>query len=648
MIINASNAAGRGKLTIVRVVLAIVLFFAVNIFSNNSFRAIQVDLTEGGLFTLSDGTREVLKQVDEPITARLYFSPILGEQSPAHARYFERVRELLERYAILTDGSLRLQLFNPEPFSDDEDSAVAHGLSGVPINEVGDLGYFGLAATNSTDDKEVVPFFTPEREAFLEYDLTKLVLSLATPKKKTVGVLSSLPINGGFLPGAGNRPRWSVIEQINEFFSIQPIALDEPEIPDEVGVLMVVHPKRLKPETKYAIDQFVLRGGKALVFVDPAAEVDMPPTTYVPGKSEFEDILKAWGVKLREGMVASDLDAARRVNVRSGAQMAIADYVAWLSLRPGNFDRKDAAMADLKILNMGTAGILDPVKEAGTTMMPLIRTGMRSMPIDASKFGGQVDVIGMFRAFKPAGEQLTLAARISGKPKTAFPGGPPKVDEEKKKRGALKKKLKGEKEVSQHAHLAEAKEDIQVIVVADVDMLHDNLWVDARDMMGKRLLVPFANNADFIISAIENLLGGASLNELRGRTISNRPFHLVREIRQAAERRFRSKEEELKKELETVRGEINKMIRRENIQTGGELILKPEDRAKIGKARERMVAIRKELRGVQHELRKDIDRLDSWLKFFNIAAIPLVLTLGTLLFTLTRRLRRRGGVVETG
>jgi ABC-type uncharacterized transport system involved in gliding motility auxiliary subunit len=196
--------------------------------------------------------------------------------------------------------------------------------------------------------------------------------------------------------------------------------------------------------------------------------------------------------------------------------------------------------------------------------------------------------------------------------------------------------------------LAEAKEDIQVIVVADVDMLHDNLWVDARDMIGKRLLVPFANNADFIISAIENLLGGASLNELRGRTISNRPFHLVREIRQAAERRFRSKEEELKKELETVRGEINKMIRRENIQTGGELILKPEDRAKIGKARERMVAIRKELRGVQHELRKDIDRLDSWLKFFNIAAIPLVLALGTLLFTLTRRLRRRGGVVETG
>ena len=178
-------------------------------------------------------------------------------------------------------------------------------------------------------------------------------------------------------------------------------------------------------------------------------------------------------------------------------------------------------------------------------------------------------------------------------------------------------------------------------------MLHDRLWVNAQDLMGKRLLLPFANNADFVISAIENLLGGASLNELRGRTISNRPFHLVRKIRQAAEIRFRSKEQELQKELETVRGELDKLIRRED-STSGDLILRPEDRDRIGKARERMGAIRKELRGVQHELRKDIDKLDSWLKFFNIAAIPLLLSLGTVVFATLRRFRRRGGVVETG
>lgn len=634
---QSAPAHHRQKLIVAALVLGAVLFMAVNVFSNNAFRAMQVDLTDGSLYTLSDGTRKVLAKVDEPITARLYFSRILGEQSPAHARYYERVRELLEQYQNLTQGRFQLQLFNPEPFSDDEDSAVAYGLTGVPINETGDLGYFGLAASNSTDDSEVVAFFSPEREAFLEYDLTKLVNALSTPKKIVVGVLSTLPINGGFLPGAGNRPRWTVIDQINEFFEVQPVPPDAPVIDEDVDILMLVHPKGLKPKTKYAIDQFVLRGGKALVFVDPVAEVDGPGAAYgKPGTSELDDLLKAWGVSLRKDRVAGDLDTARRVNVRIGEQVAIADYVGWLSLKPGNFDRQDPAMGDLKVVNVGTAGILDAVKGATTKMAPLIRTGMRSMAIDAKEFARQPDVIGLFRNFKPGSEPLTLAARITGPVKSAFPDGPPK--DNAKDRAA--------KPADAAKHLVKSNQDIQVIVVADVDMLHDQLWVQAQDMLGKRLLVPFANNADFIIGALENLSGGASLGELRGRTISSRPFHLVREIRQAAERRFRAKEEELQKQLETVRGDLNKLIRRENIQAG-ELILKPADRQRIDKARIQMVAIRKELRGVQHELRKDIDRLDSWLKFFNIAAIPLLLALGTLVFALVRRLRRPSGVVET-
>jgi ABC-type uncharacterized transport system involved in gliding motility auxiliary subunit len=628
-----SSSGNRHKLAVVAVVLGAVLFLAVNIFSNATFRAKQLDLTEGHLYTLSDATREVLAKVDEPITARLYFSRFLGEQSPPHARYYERVRELLEQYSNLTEGRFHLQMFNPEPFSDDEDSAVSYGLTGIPLNDSGDLGYFGLAASNSTDDHETIPFFTPERESFLEYDLTKLVLALATPKKPVVGVLSTLPINGGFLPGAGQRPRWTVIEQINEFFEVQPIAPDVPVIGDDVSILMLVHPKNLPAKTQYAIDQFAMRGGKVLAFVDPASEVDKPPRgMQPPGRSDLADVLKTWGVELRKDKVAGDLDTARRVNIRAGAQVAVADYVGWLSLRPGNFDREDGAMADLQMINVGTAGILDTLKDATTKVTPLIHTGMRSMAIDASKFAGQPDVIGLFRSFKAGSEPLTLAARISGPVKSAFPDGPPEDPD-----GKLKPK-----------HLAQSKSDLQAIVVADVDMLHDQLWVDVQDLLGQRLLVPFANNGDFVISALENLAGGASLNELRGRTVSNRPFHLVREIRQAAERRFRDKEEELQKQLDGVRADLNKMIRRENIQAGGELILRPEDRAKIDEARTKMVALRKELRNVQHELRKDIDNLDSWLKFFNIAAIPLLLGLGTLIFVLARRLRRRGGVVETG
>ena len=643
------NASDRGKLAVLGLVLATVLFVSINITSNNFFRALQVDLTEGNLFTLSGETSKVLTEIDEPIIMRLYFSKVMGEQSPVHLTYFDRVRELLEQYVKLANGKLRLQVFNPEPFSDDEDSAVSFGLSGLPINQQGDLGYFGLAGTNSTDDNEVIPFLTPERETFLEYDLTKMVKALATPEKQTVGVMSTLLVNGGYIPNQGQRPRWSVIDQINEFFSIQPVPVDTKEIFEEVGTLMVIHPKRFPLSTLYAIDQFVMKGGRVMVFVDPNAEVDGPGGGMRPNEhSDFERIFKKWGVQLRKDKVAGDLGTARRVNVRQGDRLAVADYVAWLALRPGNFDRKNAVMGDLQVVNVASAGILDPIEGAKTTVTPLMRTGMRSMEIEATKVRLRPDVVGLFREFKPSGQPFTIAASITGKVKSAFPDGPPSPvkgsnDEETKKNQEAFEK-------AQKDHLTESLSDIHAIVVADVDMLHETLWAERQDMMGKPLLVPFANNADFVVNSLEHLMGGASLAELRGRSISNRPFHLVRDIRQDAERQYRQKEQELKKKLEHVRGKLNRLISREAQAEaqGGEVILKPEEREAIDNFRREMISIRKELRGVQFDLRKDIDNLDAWLKFINIAAIPLLLGLGTLVFAVGRRLRRRHGVVETG
>ena len=643
------NASDRGKLTIVGLVLAAVLFISVNIVSNNSLRALQLDLTEGSLFTLSDETARVLGDIDEPITMRLYFSKVMGEQSPTHLTYFERVRELLEQYVKLANGKLRLQVFNPEPFSDDEDSAVAFGLSGLPINQQGDLGYFGLTGTNSTDDKEIIPFLTPERETFLEYDMTKMVKALATPEKQTVGVMSTLLVNGGYIPNQGQRPRWSVIDQINEFFAIQPVPVDTKEIFEGVGTLMVIHPKRFPQSTLYAIDQFVMKGGRVMVFVDPNAEVDGPGGGMRPNEhSDFEKIFNTWGVQLRKDKVAGDLGTARRVNVRQGDRLAVADYVAWLALRPGNFDRQNAVMGDLQVVNVASAGILDSLEGARTTVTPLMRTGMRSMEIDATKVRLRPDVVGLFREFKPSGQPFTIAASISGKVKSAFPDGPPlpvkgSNDEETKKNQEAYEKAKKN-------HRSESQGEIHAIVVADVDMLHETLWAERQDMMGTPLLVPFANNADFVVNSLEHLTGGASLAELRGRSISNRPFHLVRKIRQDAERQYRKKEQKLQKKLEEVRGKINRLIRRE-VQTGaknGDVILKPEEKRAIESFRREMISIRKELRGVQYDLRKDIENLDGWLKFLNIAAIPLLLGLGTLVFALGRRLRRRHGVLETG
>ncbi|MCH8236943.1 MAG: Gldg family protein [Proteobacteria bacterium] len=621
----------RSRLAAGGLALAVVLLLAFNIFANATFQSLRLDLTEGKLFTLSQGTLNVLRAIDEPITVKLYYTKLLGERSPQHATYFERVRELLEQYADVSGGKLRLELLNPEPFTDAEDNAVAAGLQGAPLNNAGDLGYFGLAATNSTDERAVIPFFTPERETFLEYDLTKVVYTLANPERKVVGVMSRLPIEGGATrPPYSPSPRWAVMDQINEFFEIQSLPNELREIPQDIDILMLVHPKGLNDYTLYAIDQFVLGGGRALVFVDASADVE--PTTRQqlgrPRNSEFNRILKTWGLELTAGKFAGDLDAARRVNITVDGKMTVADYVAWLSLTPRNLDTADVVTGDIRLLNLVTAGILAKTDTPGTTVSPLVFTGPESMRISTEKILLQPDVVGMFRDFKPGGKPLMLAARVKGDVKTAFPDGPPKTDD---RTGDPAK------------HLGQSEKPVNLIVIADVDMLHDRYWVNVRNIGGQRLLIPFANNADFVVNALDNLGGSEALIGLRGRADSRRPFHKVQAIRREAERQFRTKEKALLVKLDDVSSNLQKLERRSG--TDRDLVLSAKDKASIDEFRNEMIVVRKELRGVQRALRKDIEQLDAWLKFLNIAAIPLLLAIGTIILTVVSRVRRKGRAV---
>jgi len=613
------NRIDRSRLALGGLALGAILFLAVNIFSNAMFKAVQLDLTERKLFTLSDATRKVLSNIDEPIKIRLFFSKNLGEQSPTHNTYFTRVRELLGQYVNISGGKIELELFDPAPFSDAEDLAVSFNLQGVPINSAGDLGYFGLAATNSTDDQETIAFLTPTRETFLEYDLTRMVHSLTNPERKTIGLLTSLPINGRPGPQMGGNGRWTVVDQISQLFAIAPIARDATEIPAGVDILMIVHPKGLKDEMLYAIDQFVLKGGRVMAFVDMNAETAARPGAGLKNDpvSEFDKTLASWGVRLVKDKVAGDLTTARRVNVRQGAKLAVTDYVAWLALKHDNFDAEDVTTADLQVVNMGTPGILEAVEGAGTRFTPLMQTSLQSMQIDRDKVMLRPQVVELFRSFKPDNKRLTLAARITGKARSAFP-----------------ERAKTDKD-----HVAEASSSINVIIVADTDMLSDGLWVDVKDMGGSRTLEPFAGNADFVINALDNLGGSEDLIGLRARTTTPRSFDLVQKIRQAAEIRYRAKEQELQDKLVDVRGKLNKLMRRE--ETTGELVMNSKEKQLVEEFRNEMTSIRKALRDVQHALRSDIDRLDSWLKFFNIAALPLILGLAILIAIVVRRFRRK-------
>ena len=629
----------RNRLALIGIALAAVLFLAFNVVVSLTLHSAQIDLTQRKLYTLSEGTKKVLTSLDEPITLRFYFTRALGENYPAHAAYAKRVRELLERYVQISGGKIHLEVHNPEPFSEMEDEAVALGLQGVPYDESGDLGYFGVSGSNSVDGHETIPYLSPEREPFLEYDLTKMVYSLSHLKKPVVGLVSRLPIEGGFAMGARPQPAWAIVNQMRDLFDLRSMPAEFSVVPKEMNVLFIVHPHNFTKDTLYAIDQFVLRGGKVIAFVDPLAETDTPGPGHQPGPSDLSPLLKSWGIKFVKNKIAADLKTARRVNVRDGqGQIALVDYVAWNSLTRDNLNTNDPVIADIRDINLASAGILEPLPGATTKFIPLMRTSKQSEELDVSKLEGQIDVIGLFRDFKPSGKNLVMAARITGPAKSAFPDGPPMDGT-----GDAAKKGHAERMKS---FIAQSTKPINVIVVADTDILQEGNWANLQNVGGQQLMVPYAGNGDFAINAVENLAGGDALLSLRSRGDSKRPFTMVDDIQRKAERQFRTQQERLVKELAVTQKKLETLTDRENVK--GDVILSPDEKQTISEFRTKMVHTRRQLRDVQHALRKDIDDLDAWLKFLNIAAIPILLGLAALVIAVVKRMRRAKRPAVTG
>jgi gliding motility-associatede transport system auxiliary component len=675
--------------------LALVLLLSVNVIASNALRNSRVDLTQQNLFTISPGTRSVLRGIDEPISVRLYYSKRLGEASSAYARYFERVRALLEQYRDISGGKVQLAIYDPEPFSDAEDRAVAAGLRGVRLNQEGEVGYFGLTGTNATDNDVSIPFFTTDREPFLEYDITKLIYGLANPKKRVVGLISGIPIDGGMNPmammggGPQQLPPQVIMEQIRDFFEVRTLNQDLKEIPADIDVLMIAQPDRLTADAAYAIDQFVLGGGKVLAFVDPVAEVGarrgpMGLSGSAPS-TDFIKLLKAWGVEFDPKKGVGDIATARRVQFGGGARPVVTEYVAWMGLDQRNIDSKDVLSGGIEHLNLASAGFLTKVKDATTQVSPILVTSPQAMEIGADKLGPVPDPVALLRAYKPGGKPLMLAARISGDAKTAFPDGapkPPKKDGDKDKadKSAGKSKdnnakdakltdakpdakAKDEKAKDEKAKDGKAAQDkpkeeksepaksqktagrINVIVVADTDMLADQFWVDTREFLGQHVAIPNASNSAFVVNALDNLSGSESLIALRARGTDERPFKLVAELRRDAERRYREKEQVLTAKLKEVQDKLAKF---ETGAEGGNVILSESDRQSIDKFRADMLSTRRELREVKRALREDIDRLDGWIKFANIALVPLLIGAVGVGFAAMQRRRGSNHAIASG
>ena len=613
-----------------------IMLVSVNIIAAR-FWTTRLDLTEDKLYTLSRGTRLTLAQIQEPITLRLYYSTRLGTDAPSYGVYADRVREMLDQYVAAAHGKVRLEVFNPLPFSGVEDQAVGFGLQGVPLDQQGNLVYFGLAGTNSTDDEQVIPFFSPDREKFLEYDLTRLVHSLASPKRTMVGLLSSLPLEGDMhaaMAGGASTPM-PILDQLRQLDDVEDLTPDLTAIPPAVDVLMVVQPQNLPDNLLFAIDQFVLKGGKAIVFVDPYSELEAALPGRTPDASDasnLEPLFKAWGIRLVPNVVAGDRADARRVGVPipgRGAQPM--DYVAWLQLRPPDLNRDDAITADLDKVNVATAGILEAVPGAKTTLVPLITTSREAEKIPVARVKGLPDVAGLLAEFRPDDEHYILAAHVTGMVATAFPDGRPGAPPPTADQPAAK-------------FLKQSATPINVVVVADTDLLDDRFWAETRNFFGRRVVEPTAGNADFVADAIEVLAGGEDLVGLRGRGSSARPFVLVEQIQRAADEQYAARQQALEERLKQTQAKLSSL-------TGGTgntpPTLAPEEEKTIEQFRAEMVTTRQKLRAVQAALQQDISRLKTLLEFFDIALIPILVAVAALVLGAlrVRRRRRRSGLV---
>ncbi len=633
-------------------VAAAVLFAAVNILAGVGLRGARADLTDGHLYTLSHGSRNIAKKLDEPIRLTLYYSDKqAGSLPPEYKSYGTRVKEVLREYAMISKGKIKLEIISPDPFSDAEDRAVQAGLAGVPTGRAGnERFYFGLVGTNATDKQEVLPFFDPRREEFLEYELTRLIYLLSDPPRKVVGLMSWLPVEGS--AGANpmmrqqQMPPWKIVEQAKEVFEVKTIARDAAEIPADVKVLLLIHPKSPSDKALYAIDQFVLKGGHAMVFVDPNCEADVPPGVNpmqamgMPKNSDLKRLLDGWGVELVQGRFAADRSAAIRVNVGGQGRPEPVDYVAWLQLRSDNLDKADAVTGQLESLNMATSGILQKKDGATTEFMPLVQTSTDSAAMDVQRISFMPDPKGLLSDFVPAGQKLTLGARVTGRVKSAFTGPP----EGKPEPGTPPDQPKPPSPAPAGPHVAESAEPINVIVMADCDMLTDNFWV--REEHVGPIVIPskFADNGDLVIGGLDNLSGSTDLISVRARGKFSRPFDKVKQLQRDAEQKFLAKEKELTTKLHDTETKINDLQRKRPDAEGnaqGNILLTPEQQVAIEKFRAEQVQTRKDLREVQHQLRKDIEGLATELRFINVGLMPIMVGAAALGLSFWRASRRR-------
>ncbi|HEV2538770.1 MAG TPA: Gldg family protein [Frateuria sp.] len=604
---------GRRTLLVAALVALTLAFIGVTLAGSRWLRAARIDLTADHLYTLTPGTQHIIDGLHRPLKLTLYFSDHATRDLPQLRSYEQRVREMLQEMVARSRGRIRLQVIDPVPYSDDEASAEGGGLTPVNGGSNGERVFFGLVGSalpvgeGEGEERSLsVPFFDPTRETFLEYDIAKLLYELDQPSKPHIGLLSSLPLAGNPAIGA---PPWAVVQQLEQLFDVKTLdAGSLTRVGNDIQVLLVVHPKRLPEAAVYALDQYVLRGGHLVVFVDPDAELDTTPYVDSNGVTDDHDsslprLFAAWGVAFDPKSVVLDRSRALQIEL-AGSSL---NHPAMLGLGPQELNHTDVVTASLQRVNVSTTGSFDLAPDAQNRLLPLIQSSAEAEKVPAERvLEAASDPTSLLQGYRPDNQHYVIAARLRGTLRSAFP-----------------------QRAGTPGHLAQSGPDAEVVLVADTDLLSDRLWVETQTFLGQPMLSVFANNGDFVTNLVDNLSGSSALLSIRGRSASQRPFTRVRALQAAADQKFLLKKQELERELAETRQRLDEL---QPAKGGRPNATSAQQKSEIEQFQQRRLAINKELRDVQHQLNAEIDALGLRLKVVNIVLVPALVTLVGLLY----------------
>ncbi|MEW6711064.1 MAG: Gldg family protein [Candidatus Riflebacteria bacterium] len=593
----------------------------------------KADLTAEKLFTLSEGTKSALSKLNDKVRLKFYFSRSMGNVPFPYKLYGKRVEEFLGEYVANSRGMLELEVLDPQPDTDVEEWAVKYGLA-APGLPTGERFYFGLVAL-AADKEEVIQFFALDREEFLEYDITRAIVQAAAGRKANIGIISALPVvrtdNMPFaMPQQGNDD-WLFVRELRKNFNVRQIPAAADVIDADIDLLLVIHPRGFSENAFYAIDQFVLKGGRAIVMADPTCLADKdanPQNPYMAMMSSGSDaaaLFKAWGVQYSGGNLVADNALATQLNM---GQQGLVNHPLWLSLKGDSFNRESMISAKLNMMLLVNTGSLSKAADSKYEFTSLLQTSEGGAEVEKFKVMSSPDDVR--RELPATGSRKTLAALVRGEFDSAFAQPPAEKAPENETEDA-KKAREARFEEKKKQHVAKAVKSVSVMVIADADFLQNDYSVRAINFFGSTLLQPINDNLAFISNCVDLLAGSSDLIAVRSRNRSTRTFTRVEEIEREAQKKWQEEEITLTRKLEEIQSRINQLQSQK--KDGERLILSAEQRDEVSRARKEQSETMRRRREIRKLLRQDIESLGIKVTFVNLLLMPiLIMLIGTYIY----------------